>query len=99
MITKRDPDVKHERLLEEQVKMIDWLIDSGFKPSWNDETNKANLGDVAQPVQTASPAQSQGLACGVCGALATQKSGISKANKPYNGIFCSTKDSSHTVWL
>lgn len=45
MITKRDPDVKHERLIEDQLAMLDWLIDRGVKPSWDEETNKQALSE------------------------------------------------------
>lgn len=45
MITKRDPEVDGSKLLEQQIKLIDWLVAHNFKPSWNDETNKKALGE------------------------------------------------------
>jgi hypothetical protein len=42
----------------------------------------------------------QSVKCETCGALAEEKKGYTKAgNKPYHGIFCTTKDKSHTQWL
>lgn len=38
--------------------------------------------------------------CKTCGNISKQISGISTKNgKPYNGIFCNSKDISHTIWL
>lgn len=39
------------------------------------------------------------LTCEKCGAPAYEKSGTSKAGRPYRGIFCTTEDRSHTKWL
>lgn len=53
----------------------------------------------SSPVSTpATPAQT-GVNCAKCGAPANRKSGTSKNGKPYNAIFCSTDDRTHTVWL
>lgn len=40
-----------------------------------------------------------GMYCMTCKKPATQKQGVSKSGKPYNAIFCSTEDRSHTKWL
>jgi len=40
--TNRDPDVKVAPLLTKAMKAVDWMIENGFKPSWNEETNKGN---------------------------------------------------------
>lgn len=45
MITKRDPEVKVLPLIESQMKMIDFLIEQGCKPSWNDDTNTKHSGN------------------------------------------------------
>lgn len=39
------------------------------------------------------------VTCEVCGAPATERKGTTQAGKHYHGIFCSTKDRSHTRWL
>lgn len=41
----------------------------------------------------------QQVTCEVCGKPATERKGITKAGKPYHGIFCSTDDRTHTRWL
>lgn len=51
---------------------------------------------TVKPAPTIQPSQ---IGCATCGAPATRKSGVSKAGKPYNGVFCSTEDKTHTVWL
>ena len=53
---------------------------------------------VLEKPYTAQPAQT-GVNCAKCGAPANRKSGTSKNGKPYNAIFCSTDDRTHTVWL
>ena len=40
-----------------------------------------------------------GMFCMTCKAPAEQKSGIAKTGRPYNAIFCSSKDSTHTKWI
>jgi hypothetical protein len=39
-ITLRDPEEKVLPLLEQMIKIADWMEDHDFKPSWNEETNK-----------------------------------------------------------
>ncbi len=55
----------------------------------------------AQAMQQALPAleESNAVSCAKCGAAAYEKSGTSKAGRPYRGIFCSTEERSHTKWL
>ncbi len=43
-------------------------------------------------------APAQGLVCKTCGAPAEERSGTSKAGKPWHGIFCS-KTKEHVKWL
>lgn len=43
IITKRDPSVSVIDLITESMKGIDWAIERGLKPSWNDETNRQAL--------------------------------------------------------
>jgi hypothetical protein len=40
-----------------------------------------------------------GMYCMTCKKPATQRQGVSKKGQPYNAIFCSTEDRSHTKWL
>lgn len=39
------------------------------------------------------------LACAKCGEKAIEKEGVSKTGKQYHGIFCTTGERSHTMWL
>ena len=39
------------------------------------------------------------VTCEVCGAPATERKGTTQAGKQYHGIFCSTRERSHTRWL
>ncbi|MGH7203722.1 MAG: hypothetical protein ACREHC_04745 [Candidatus Levyibacteriota bacterium] len=39
------------------------------------------------------------VTCEVCGAAAVERKGTTQGGKQYHGIFCSTKDRSHTRWL
>lgn len=41
----------------------------------------------------------QNYTCMTCGANAYERQGKTKEGKEYHGIFCSTKDKTHTVWL
>lgn len=51
-ITKRDAEAKVLPLIDDAILAIDDMLSKGFKPSWNDETNKAiqNPGSTA-PIQ------------------------------------------------
>ena len=94
IITKRDPDVKHDRLLDEQLAMIDDLIRRGVKPSWNDETNKAHLqtavgsqtkdDEVPHPAEQVKVAKSDLGFCKNCGAEMVR-------NPKTDKIFCKDK--------
>jgi hypothetical protein len=48
---------------------------------------------------TDKPAGTNGLACEICGAPATDKRGTTKGGKPWHGVFCSTENKLHTRWL
>lgn len=64
------------------VSLIDGLIELGFKPSWNDETNKSTL----------TPATESGPVCGIHGKPMVHRVGISKStNKPYDFWACTEK--------
>lgn len=39
------------------------------------------------------------LVCDFCGQPAVEREGVSKAGKPYHGIFCSSEDKNHTKWI
>lgn len=41
----------------------------------------------------------ESVVCQVCGAVAVKKSGLRKDGTRWEGIFCSTGDESHKVWL
>jgi hypothetical protein len=37
--------------------------------------------------------------CLTCGKIAFEREGVAKNGNPYHGIFCTTEDKSHTIWL
>lgn len=96
-VTQRSRDVDVKPLVTEQMELINWLIEQGCKPSWNDETNNKHGGSTSQ--QTTPPAEVKNVTCEVCGEAATERKGTTKAGKQYHGIFCSTDNKAHTRWL
>lgn len=65
---------------------------------------KANVNKILEKVEQrvetpAATTNSNGMNCMTCGQPAVQRQGVSKAGKPYNGIFCLTDNKSHTKWL
>ena len=62
-------------------------------------THKPTVPYTSVPELDEAPMKPFATTCKTCKAVATQKSGISKTGKPYNAIFCSSEDRSHTVWL
>lgn len=46
LVTKRDVDAAVKPLIDDAMKAIDYMLEMGFKPSWNDETNGKVLGTV-----------------------------------------------------
>jgi len=39
LFTKRGTDTEANELLAKSISVVDWMIEHGFKPSWNEETN------------------------------------------------------------
>lgn len=94
--TKRTPTAKILPLLESQMKMIDWALDEKkCLPSWNLETSK----EIAEHENKKWLGDTEGLTCNTCGAKAVMKIGTSKKGKDWKGIFCSSGDKNHTVWV
>lgn len=52
IITKRDAEAEVKPLIDSSVKAIDYMIANGFKPSWNEDTNKQALGQSIPSVTT-----------------------------------------------
>ena len=78
--------------IEDLIKTIDTYLAAGFEASWNVDTNKAH-----DPIMQATQGQGKKYVCKTCGADADYKEGISKAGKPWKGIFCKeTKE--HVTW-
>lgn len=78
------------------IKEINDLIEAGFQPSWNPDTNKASVAaSTAQTAPQATPVPEDGytVPCKVCGGATTYRTGVSKASgKPWKGYFCANKD-------
>lgn len=56
------------------------------------------LVDIEEPEMVKQEAR-EDLKCKVCNAPAVERRGTTKGGKAYHGIFCSTKDRSHTKWI
>jgi len=84
LLTKR----LDERELTPQIvgvmAVIDNMINKGFQPSWNTDTNAKVNGEKHL--------------CDKCGAEAELKSGTTKAGKTWKGLFCKS-DKEHVKWL
>lgn len=86
LITKRNATGEVE--LEKIIKAVDNMVDRGFKPSWNEDTN----GKI-QPKLI-----KEGLVCETCGGEAVEKSGETN-NKKWKGIFCQNTECKKVKWL
>jgi len=49
LLTKRDSDIKVMPLLTDAMTSIDWAIEQGLKPSWNEDTNKQASTPAVRP--------------------------------------------------
>lgn len=68
------------------IKEINDLIEAGFQPSWNPDTNKASA-----PALKSEPEDTYTVPCKTCGGATTYKTGVSKASgKPWKAYFCNT---------
>ena len=79
--------------LESLMESVEKAIKLGFEPSWNKETSSKALD--ADPEWAKEKSKN---VCLTCGQPAEMKSGVSKAGKPWKGIFC-TADKQHVQWL
>lgn len=99
MVTKRLEEDQITPQLDGITAVIQKMIDKGFKPSWNDQTNGSHSNGAAttKAVNT-RPQVIADVTCEVCGQPAKEKKGLTKSGKQYHGVFCSTEDRSHTRW-
>lgn len=102
LINKFDEFQKH-------VLARGWKPESRFESAQSRFTGKgqpsvASSGAViahgtTAPKENKPASQSTPAVCEVCGAPAVKKSGTRKDGTVWEGIFCSTGDESHKVWL
>lgn len=78
------------------MKAVDEMKEKGFKPSWNEDTNKDH-NIPAGFVRIADEGRKKN--CQYCDKMTIEKRGIGKNDKPYHAFFCESKDKTHTVWL
>ncbi len=72
------------------------------KPNWSNGLKKTtNRSYFAQEISAPKhkAIKSEPATCAVCGAPATKKSGTRKDGSLWEGVFCSTGDELHKVWL
>ncbi len=89
LFTLRDTTVSG--LLEKFEKFQKAIVLKGWKPETSGKQEKLNQ-QVAIPV-------AEKTTCTTCGAPATKKSGTRKDGSTWEGIFCSSGEDSHKVWL
>jgi len=87
-VTKRDPNAKIKPLIDDAMVEIDYMIEQGFLPSWNTETNNAHLSPektiISHPTTPqAQPSEDLGF-CKKCGAKNVR-------NPKTDKIFCKDK--------
>lgn len=96
-LTKREASEEFGPMAMEAEAAIERLLSHDWKPSWNPDTNKGSASSVPTTPTNASTVTTR---CQTCGAVASEKKGIStKTGKPWHGVFCSTEDKTHTQWL
>lgn len=69
----------------ESVASVDEMVKAGVNVTTHTEEQPTSI-EVLVP-------------CDTCGKPATERQGVTKAGKPYHGIFCTTGDKDHTKWL
>lgn len=87
LATSRDVNTPLAPLVEKAMKGIDWALDNGCKPSWNEETN-GKVNGTATP-----PKVEKTKKCDHCGGTRTLKVGVSKAGKRWAGWLCDNRES------
>lgn len=93
-------DISVAGLFEKFEQFQKEAIAKGWKPeakSFKEDdgvTLAAGIKGGSSPVKA-----SQQAICSVCGAPAKKKSGYRKDGSIWEGVFCSTGDESHKVWL
>ena len=91
LITNRDPKVNVAPLLAKAMNGITWMIENGFKPSWNNETNSKSSSTPKIEVKTKP--------CEQCGGTRKLVEGVSKG-KRWAGWFCQNEVSHCPVeWI
>lgn len=66
---------------------------------WKPETNQAQVAQKTAKVNGSKGVTVSQAVCDKCGAPATKKSGYRKDGSLWEGVFCSTGDESHKIWL
>ncbi len=94
-ITKRG--MVAQPLLQQSIKIVEWMEMNGFNPSWNDATNAKKYENTETGMPFPDDSAVSSPPCSFCGEATTTKSGVTKGRK-WTGVFCSTEQKAHTVW-
>ena len=87
LVTKRDAKSSVMPLLDSAMASIEWMIEKGFQPSWNTQTNTQTNGKI------------DSHACSQCGGDTEYKEGVGKTSgKPYKMYKCKVNDD-HMEWV
>jgi hypothetical protein len=79
---------------EETVQDLGWSPENGF---FKEEPKGASKGGAA--ARTSGSQVLEETSCAKCGAPAIRKGGMRKDKTWWEGLFCSTGDETHKVWL
>lgn len=76
------------------------ILKRGWKPETSSFSLEPRFNRVEQhPQSQLSLSNKDKETCSKCGSKATKKSGFRKDGSSWEGVFCSTGDSSHKIWL
>lgn len=82
------------------------VLSRGWKPETygkefdkSNETKRTYVSHEIRVPKAKSEVKSAPAICATCGELATKKSGYRKDGTLWEGVFCSTGDESHKVWI
>lgn len=87
---------------EKHVLELGWKPETFAKDKGSEKGEQFELGGfqaVAHGTSAPKSVKVSPAICAACGEPATKKSGLRKDGSRWEGVFCSTGDESHKVWL
>lgn len=101
LFTLRDTSVSS--LLAKFEEFQKHILSKGWKPELfggkKADEDQVFANQISAPKASKPTIKTSPTTCEICGAPATKKSGYRKDGSRWEGVFCSTGDDSHKVWL